>query len=139
MDNNVNKNIKKVTAVQTWEDLFKLVIDVTKQDIRCSTLAFFDSFEQEYDENLGYGIAKMKPFPLVDNQSEYFIFAYFFKNNKDEEGQQIEDRVGGSKIKYYVVSFMDNNFKATLSNNEYLNTSDESYHTMNFGVLIDTL
>ena len=138
MIDGINKNQEKVSEVQSWEDLFRLVMKKTKQDIRCSTLAFFDSIEQEYNEDLGYGIAKMKPFPLLENQDSYVIYAYFFKQNKNGE-DFIEGRVGHSDQKIYAILFMDNNFKSNLKENEPIKTVDTTVHSVNFGIIIDTL
>ena len=133
MANDSNKVIDIATNCQEWSDLFKYSAFVIKNDIRCHTLALFDEIEEPYDSDKGYGIAKMKPFPLVNDQQIYTIRCYFFKSNTTDLF------FGDTPQKIFLIAFMDYNFKTNLETDEPIKTSDKSVHDMSFGVIIDTL
>ena len=138
--NGIEKTIKKAVECQDWSDLFKYTMYLVKNDIKCHSLAFFDSIEEPYDENKGYGIAKMKPFPLIENQETYFLRCYFFKESTNELFfGKTDGEFSTSPQKIFLIAFMDYNFKANLDTNHPIKTSDTSVHDMSFGILIDTL
>ena len=132
------KSIQKASDCKTWSDLFKLVINKTKNETRCHTLAFFSEIEEKWNEDKGYGIAKMKPFPLIDNQEVYTLRCYYFKQGTEDLFLgNVEKEI--TKQKIFLIEFMDYNFKQNLSVDMPIKTSDISIHDMSFGIIIDTL
>ena len=139
MANKSDKIIKKATDCKTWSDLFKFLSYTIKSDIRCHTLARFVEIEKEYNSNDHYGIAKMQPFPLIEEQQAYTIHCYFFKEDTENLFYQDESKTIPNKERIFLIEFMDYNFKTNLENTTPIKTSDSSLHDMSFGVLIDTL
>lgn len=115
---------------QTWIDLFKIVIQKTKEQIHCGTLAKFKEFERHFED--GYGIAVFNPFPLTTNQQNFDLKAYYFK-------KETEDIFESDKEKIYCIIFMDNNFFASLSSGIITKTSDTDLHSLSYGIVIDTM
>lgn len=115
---------------QTWIDLFKLVIQKTKEQIHCGTLAKFKEIERPFED--GYGIAVFNPFPLTTDQQSFELKAYYFK-------KETEDIFESDKEKIYCIIFMDNNFFASLSSGTITKTSDTDLHSLSYGIVIDTM
>ena len=117
---------------QTWIDLFKLVIQKTKEQIHCGTLAKFKEIERRFED--GYGIAVFNPFPLTTDQQNFELKAYYFK----KETEDIFDK-DVEKSNIYCIIFMDNNFFANLSSGTITKTSDTDLHSLSYGIVIDTM
>ena len=117
---------------QTWIDLFKLVIQKTKEQIHCGTLAKFKEIERRFED--GYGIAIFNPFPLTTDQQNFELKAYYFK----KETEDIFDK-DVEKSNIYCIIFMDNNFFANLSSGTITKTSDTDLHSLSYGIVIDTM
>lgn len=115
---------------QTWIDLFKLVIQKTKEQIHCGTLAKFKEIERPFED--GYGIAIFNPFPLTTDQQSFELKAYYLK-------KETEDIFESDKEKIYCIIFMDNNFFASLSSGTITKTSDTDLHSLSYGIVIDTM
>ena len=130
-----NKNFnseyqEKNINYQTGIDLFKLVIQKTKEQIHCGTLAKFKEIERPFED--GYGIAVFNPFPLTTDQQNFDLKAYYLKKEK-------EDIFYNDKDKIYCIIFMDNNFFASLSSGIITKTSDTDLHSLSYGIVIDTM
>lgn len=141
------KNIMKASDCVTFGDLFTLVMNKTKLDTKVATLAFFDKIVTDYSNESGYGIASVKPFPLIDSQHEYNLDVYFFfDNNKqrlilEKNGNKISTDIKStenylSKNEIVLVIFSDYNFKNNLLTNEPVKTIDTDMHNQAFGILI---
>ena len=115
---------------QTWIDLFRLVIQKTKEQIHCGTLAKFKEIERHFEDD--YGIAVFNPFPLTTDQQNFELKAYYFK-------KETEDIFESDKEKIYCIIFMDNNFFASLSSGTITKTSDTDLHSLSYGIVIDTM
>lgn len=105
-------------------DVLLLLKNNIEKSIRVSTLAFFDIEKQKYDSSKKYGIALVKPFPLLDNNQEYSIQAYFFNEN------------GFNKNDIVLVLFTDNNFISSLKVLKPSLTEDTNYHKTQFAIVI---
>ena len=130
-----NKNFnseyqEKNINYQTGIDLFKLVIQKTKEQIHCGTLAKFKEIERPFED--GYGIAVFNPFPLTTDQQNFDLKAYYLK-------KETEDIFYNDKDKIYCIIFMDNNFFASLSSGIITKTSDTDLHSLSYGIVIDTM
>lgn len=130
-----NKNFnseyqEKNINCQTWIDLFRLVIQKTKEQIHCGTLAKFKEIERHFED--GYGIAVFNPFPLTTDQQNFDLKAYYLK-------KETEDILESDKEKIYCIIFMDNNFFASLSSGIITKTSDTDLHSLSYGIVIDTM
>lgn len=117
---------------QTWIDLFKLVIQKTKEQIHCGTLAKFKEIERHFED--GYGIAVFNPFPLTTDQQNFDLKAYYFKKETEDIFEADKEN---SNI--YCIIFMDNNFFASLSSGIITKTSDTDLHSLSYGIVIDTM
>lgn len=143
------KNITKASDCVTFGDLFTLVMNKTKLDTKVATLAFFDKIVTDYSSESGYGIASVKPFPLIDSQHEYNLDVYFFFDNNKErlilEKNKDDDKILTdikrkesylSKNEIVLIIFSDYNFKNNLLANEPVKTIDVDLHNQAFGILI---
>ena len=132
-----NKNFnseyqEKNINCQTWIDLFKIVIQKTKEQIHCGTLAKFKEIERHFED--GYGIAVFNPFPLTTDQQNFELKAYYFKKETEDIFRKEDD-----DPKIYCIIFMDNNFFASLSSGTITKTSDTDLHSLSYGIVIDTM
>lgn len=117
---------------QTWIDLFKIVIQKTKEQIHCGTLAKFKEIERHFED--GYGIAVFNPFPLTTDQQNFDLKAYYFKKETEDIFQADKENAN-----IYCIMFMDNNFFASLSSGIITKTSDTDLHSLSYGIVIDTM
>ena len=126
----LNQYQKEVQDIESWSDLFRYTIELAKKETHCGTLAKFKNIETGYDRNKGFGIAKFAPFPLITDQEEFYINAYFF----DEESQSQFD----SK-KFYCLMFMDYNFIYCLNNDVIMKTNDTDIHSLTYAIVLKTM
>ena len=144
--NTIQQN--KLRDIQTWTDLFKYTIEVTKQQTHCSTLAYFSHIVQHYDSEKGFGIAAFTPFPLTTDQEQYVLNAYYFKSDTEslfsseepeEDKEENEDEPTIETKTIFCILFMDYNFISSLKTNRVVKTRDEETHSLTYAVVINTL
>ncbi len=133
----LNQYQKEVQDIESWSDLFRYTIELAKKETHCGTLAKFKNIETHYDDNKGFGIAKFAPFPLITDQEEFYINAYFFDKNSDPENKQEEEQFKENKV--YCLMFMDYNFIYCLNNNVIMKTNDTDIHSLTYAIVLKTM
>ena len=54
-----------------------------KSEIRVASLGYFVDITTPWNEEKGYGIATVRPFPLIEGQTEYTMNCYFVKERTE--------------------------------------------------------
>lgn len=135
---NSNNTAKEndVVQVQTWEDLFNLTIDITKNEIHCATLALFKGIVEKFDSSKHYGIARFAPIPMTTKQESYEILAYFFDKASGDPYDEKTNPEGFNENQVYCIIFTDYNFKNSIETLKQKRTSDPEVHSLSFGVVV---
>ena len=117
----------QVSKAKSLLDVLIVMKQKTMLDTHVATLAYVQEKIQEPSENseYQYGILRVKPFPLYENQSEYSIQAYYFSNTY-EEGDIV------------LIVFCDLNFIMSLNvaDKKPRNTTDTQTHSLKYGIVI---
>lgn len=123
----------KISNASSLTDVLLILKEKTLMDTHVSTLAYVDELTQEKTESNKYGIVKCKPFPLNVEQEEFSIYAYYFKADSTAYLKE--------KNNIVLVLFTDLNFISNLNsiNNKPKETSDLIYHSLKYGIIIDTM
>lgn len=122
----------RVSKADSLIDVLTLLKEKILMDTHVATLAYFEEYTQKIENGKNYGIIKCKPFPLHLDQGEYSIYVYYFKEDTNEIY---------NKGDILCVLFTDLNFIGSLNNpiKEPKNTSDEIFHNLKYGIIINTM
>lgn len=123
-----NQTINRLSSSNSFLDLFNMLKKVCKKETHVSTLAYFDRISQEYNNNTGFGVAEVKPFPLEKGQSEYKLSCYFFGDIKVNENDMV------------LVIFSDFDFTGNINSDASKGipkiTNNLLNHELSFGILL---
>mgnify|MGYP006978918754 CR=1 FL=1 len=133
-----------IDTVDSLFDILKLLKHNIMLTLNVSTLAFIQEIIQEKTNDNNYGIIRVKPFPVIKNQDEYSILAYYFDklSNPNTKINGIDTEIEtGFKINDIVqIVFCDKNFINNLQvkDNSIKPTNDIKYHSLKYGIVVKT-
>lgn len=123
-----SKQIDNYDKATSFIDVFKRLKDIIKNEIHVATLALYKSTQIEYDDNLGYGIINVIPFPLNKNDSAAINQCYYFKKEFFTDNQLL------------IIIYTDIDFKNNLvvNKNKSLVNDKPIMHSKMSAVLVST-
>lgn len=137
-----------IDTVDSLFDILKLLKHNIMLTLNVSTLAFVQEIIQEKTNDNNYGIIRVKPFPVIKNQDEYSILAYYFdklsnpntKINTKINGIDTEIETGFKINDIVQIVFCDKNFINNLQvkDNSIKPTNDIKYHSLKYGIVVKT-
>ena len=116
---------ERINNASNLLDVLLVLEDKILKDTHVSTLAYINKEVTAFDENKGYGIYEVKPFPLVSGQDPFTLYAYSLGGNYVEKD-------------IVFVVFADRNFIASLDieRGNQKPTQDEVYHSLKYGLIV---
>lgn len=122
-----NDFIEQANENKELTDLIIASIDKAMEKTNVATLAYV--VENTFEQKDGYGMIKVKPFPLDEGQNEYMLDVICASNDKNS--------LTNNKI--VVVLFIDKNFKNNLTLGKPQKAKTETLHSISQGVIIKIL
>lgn len=121
-----NKLITKLSESNSLIDVLKLLKKSALNDTNVATLALYQSTVKEYDEESGYGIIEVKPFPLKEDQNDYSINCYVIDDRVMTKNQIVT-------ILYTDLIFIEN---LQVDRRTPMKAKDKTMHSMRSGIVV---
>lgn len=134
----------KSGQIQSWEDIFDIIISIAKRQTLVATLAYVEEVKTAFDLSKGFGIVTVKPFPLVENQTEYNIDVYYTEpkldiiKEKGTDGKYTVEYREYKKGDIVKILFCDYDFRSNIQNNQKkpIKVSATENHSKSYGIII---